>query len=366
MLDFPNIMHLFFPYFGSKDYPDGKGLPHVHVAKMMIKNNRKLTVGDHIPYVITEPLQMDDTSKPESKQSTSAAERARHPDEIARSGGILKPDVEWYLTQQILPPVSRLCEPIEGLSQALIAQRLGLDSNKYAQNRSFGNDELNDDEVVNYVPEFLKSDKERFSDVKKLSLTCFSCGVESEFPGLLYMRKENDNDTGIVCGGFECTNSKCQRPQYWGEATPYACMARLMNSMTMLMRGRLQDYYGGVIKCDDPACGLETRQLSVNGGVCLNRGCNGTMAAMATERAIQTQLKYFECLFDVDHVTKQLVDNNNKIGSTQKELSSMVARTDKIMADELCKISNRNMEECSYNWIPPSFWQNFEKGQNLQ
>ena len=56
MLDFPNIMHLFFPYFGSKDYPDGKGLPHVHVAKMMIKNNRKLTVGDHIPYVITEPV----------------------------------------------------------------------------------------------------------------------------------------------------------------------------------------------------------------------------------------------------------------------------------------------------------------------
>jgi hypothetical protein len=54
-------------------------------------------------------------------------QRTRHPDEIKRSGGILKPDVEWYLTQQILPSVSRLCEPIDGLSQGQIAQRLGLE-----------------------------------------------------------------------------------------------------------------------------------------------------------------------------------------------------------------------------------------------
>mmetsp|Transcript_36596 Transcript_36596/g.40877 ORF Transcript_36596/g.40877 Transcript_36596/m.40877 type:complete len:1641 (-) Transcript_36596:110-5032(-) len=339
-----------------KDYPDGKGLPHVHVAKMMIKNNRKLTVGDHIPYVITKPIETD-TVDTDSMKSKSATERARHPDEIARSGGILEPDVEWYLTQQILPPVSRLCEPIEGLSQGLIAQRLGLDSAKFTQRPSFGDEELNDDEVVNYVPESFKTDTERFGDVKKISLVCSACGVESEFPGLLYLRKENDNDAGTLCGGFQCVNTDCQRPQYWGEATPYACMARIMNSMTMLMRERLQAYYEGVVKCDDPACGLESRQLSVNGGVCLNRGCNGRMTSMVSERAVQTQLKYFECLFNVGHVTKQLVDNNNNSGSSQKELASMIARTDKMMANELCRISKENIEECSYNWIAPSFWQ---------
>lgn len=36
-------------------------------------------------------------------------------------------DVEWYLTQQILPPIARLCEPIEGTSLAILAERLGLD-----------------------------------------------------------------------------------------------------------------------------------------------------------------------------------------------------------------------------------------------
>ena len=338
------------------DYPDGKALPHVHVAKMMIKNNRRLTVGDHIPYVICEPLETDAENKDAKSASKSAAERARHPDEIIRSGGVLKPDIEWYLTQQILPPVSRLCEPIEGLSQSLIAQRLGLNASKYVQHRSYADGEINDEDLVNYVPESFKTDKERFGDVKKLSVTCSSCGVATVFPGVLYLRKENDSDTGTLSGGFHCPNPDCQRPKYWGEATPFGCMASIMNSMSLLMREQLKVYYEGSVKCDDPACGLETRQLSVNGGVCLARGCNGSMTSMVSERSIQTQLKYFECLFDVDHVTKQLVDGKQNFGSNQKELVSMIARTDKMMARELCKISRENMAECSYNWIAPSFW----------
>lgn len=323
---------------------------------MMIKNNRRLTVGDHIPYVICEPLESETDGNTNSKASKSAAERARHPDEIARSGGMLKPDVEWYLTQQILPPVSRLCEPIEGLSQGLIAQRLGLNASKYTQHRS-GDGELNDDELVNYVPESFKSDKERFGDVEKLCITCSSCGVANEFPGLLYLRKESDGDAGTLSGGFRCTNQDCNHPQYWGETTPFACMARIMNGVNLLMRKQLQSYYSGCCKCDDPACGLETRQLSVNGGVCLARGCNGRMISMVTERSLQTQLKYFECLFNVDHVTQQLVNNKQNFGSNQKELGKMISRTDKMMARELCKMSKENMSECSYNWIAPSFWQ---------
>jgi DNA polymerase alpha subunit A len=32
------------------DYPDAKSQPHVHVAKMMLKENRPVNTGDHIPY----------------------------------------------------------------------------------------------------------------------------------------------------------------------------------------------------------------------------------------------------------------------------------------------------------------------------
>ena len=39
-------------------------------------------------------------------------------------------DFEWYLGNQILPPISRLCEPIEGTSAAEMSVRLGLDASK--------------------------------------------------------------------------------------------------------------------------------------------------------------------------------------------------------------------------------------------
>lgn len=331
------------------DYPDGNSLPHVHVAKMMLKNNKTMTVGDHIPYIITQPLEHDEKN---SKLSKNSAERARHPDEIERSAGVLKPDVEWYLTQQILPPISRLCEPIEGLSAGLIAERLGLDSSKYNTRTSFGDDEFNEDHLVNYVPESFKSDDERFQGVQKLILKCSSCDVENEFPGVLYATSD---DVTTLKGGFQCVNPVCHRPQYWGENTPYECMARIMNAMTLLVRNQTEEYYKCVIKCDDPACGLETRQLSVNGAVCMNRGCNGRMNSIFKERTLQTQLKYLECLFDVDHVCQQLA--SKKVYGTETELSKFVSKHDTAIAGELCKFAKASVEDCAYNWISPSFWQ---------
>jgi DNA polymerase alpha subunit A len=214
---------------------------------------------------------------------------------------------------------------------------------------------LNDDNLVNYIPESFKTDDERFQGVRKLNLTCSACGVESEFPGILYPRKEDGNETGTLGGGFDCVNPACQHPQYWGASSPYEYMARIMNSMSVLVRQQLQDYYQGVIKCDDPACGLETRQLSVNGGVCLNRGCNGRMASMVKERSLQTQLKYFECLFDADHVCQQL-EGKGTYGS-KHDLEKYISKADRVVAGELRRIAKENVEECAYNWIVPSFWQ---------
>lgn len=330
------------------DYPDGKALPHVHVAKMMLKHKRTMTVGDHIPYIITEPLEGDSNS---GKASKTAAERARHPEEISRSNGVLRPDVEWYLTQQILPPVSRLCEPIEGLSAGLIAERLGLDSTKYNQRSSF-EDEFDESKLVNYVPESFKSDEERFQGVQKLMLTCAACGVNSEFPGILHASKD---DVTSLRGGFHCVNPECERPQYWGENTPFECMARILNVMGNLKRENLQEYYKGITKCDDPACGLETRQLSVNGGVCLNRGCNGRMTSLFKERQLQNQLKYLECLFDTDHVCQQLA--SKEVYGTKAELEKYISKHDRAIFKELHRVAKESVDECDYNWISTSMWQ---------
>eukprot|EP00979_Chaetoceros_neogracilis_P002832 scaffold467_cov256-Chaetoceros_neogracile.AAC.1 len=131
-------------------YPDGKSQPHVQVAKMMLKVNRPVNTGDHIPYIITKVIESDDEHKIDSKKK-SAADRARHPEEVKRSQGVLQPDIEWYLSQQILPPISRLCETIDGTSQSIIATKLGLDSSRF--NQKFGsNIDIDDGDLVDYTP----------------------------------------------------------------------------------------------------------------------------------------------------------------------------------------------------------------------
>jgi hypothetical protein len=78
------------------------------------------------------------------------------------------------------------------------------------------------------------------------------------------------------------------------------------------------------------------------------------------ERTIQTQLKYLECLFDKDHVCKQLEAKG--IYGTKNDLEKYISKTDRIMSDELCRIAKENVEECAYNWIAPSFWQDMFGG----
>jgi hypothetical protein len=45
--------------------------------------------------------------------------------QVSKSDGSLRVDVQWYLTQQILPPVARLCENIEGTDLSQLAACLG-------------------------------------------------------------------------------------------------------------------------------------------------------------------------------------------------------------------------------------------------
>jgi DNA polymerase alpha subunit A len=51
-------------------------------------------------------------------------QRAYHVDEL-KTNENLKTDVKYYLSQQIHPVVSRLCDPIEGTDAARIAESLG-------------------------------------------------------------------------------------------------------------------------------------------------------------------------------------------------------------------------------------------------
>ena len=339
------------------DYPDAKSQPHVQVARMMLKNNRPVNTGDHIPYVITAPI--EDESSDEPTKALTVSERARHPEEIARSGGVLKPDVEWYLTQQILPPVSRLCEPIDGTSQQILAERLGLDASRYNHaNQAIAG--LDEDITLDFTPTSSLPDAERFKDVEKLHLYCFACGQENAFPGILHVVRDSVTGTPTVASGMHCPNPDCIRPQFWGGKNLMDVTSRLLCSINIYCRGLMCRYYEGLVRCDEAGCGLETRQLSVAGGLCLRRGCNGRMYSVDTERDIHTHLKYLESIFSVEHACKQL--EKQKTFGTENDIKRSVSIHDVNASEQLHKMAASHLDSSAFNFISPNLWTCFEAG----
>ena len=347
------------------DYPDAKSQPHVQVAKAMLQAGTLVNTGDYIPYIITAPLTDNAaTSERNFKKETAYADRARHPKEVHRSNGKLKPDVDWYLAQQILPPVSRLCEPIEVISNKLIAEKLGLDSSNFRD--SPGGDQAEDELLIEYKPASLDSDEDRFKDVEKLTMYCVGCRTCQEFPGIV--RPMANGEKSIV-SGLVCTNADCPNPSLWGHGSHFECLARMRNTLRIWVYKLLNQYYEGRLQCNEPSCQLTTCQVSVAGGACLRYGCTGRLVpSHPTSRDVQAHLKYLETLFDVQHTQEQLLAHNSAFKQEENDrqkrfdLSRELPMHDKAVFRELHKDALSYLSSNDYNWISSSFWSGlFEK-----
>jgi DNA polymerase alpha subunit A len=88
------------------------------MKKIQGKTDNEL-VNLYIPYIICQG---------EDKQY---AKRAYTPDEVLKSEGSLTIDIDWYLSQQIYPPISRLIEYIEGIDGTFICECFGLNPKKH-------------------------------------------------------------------------------------------------------------------------------------------------------------------------------------------------------------------------------------------
>lgn len=60
--------------------------------------------------------------------SRSLGDRAFSVAEIRSSNGVLRPDVEWYIRNQLLPTLSRLVEPLNDIPRSYLSDCLGLES----------------------------------------------------------------------------------------------------------------------------------------------------------------------------------------------------------------------------------------------
>jgi DNA polymerase alpha subunit A len=193
--------------------------PHVRVAKKLMQQGHTNLVKHFIPYVIC-------------RGEAAAAERSYHPDDVASSAGALNVDVHWYLTQQILPPVLRLCSVIEGTDAGQLAHCLGQDPKKYTTEEAVTTPQVQT--VDRFVTDF--------------KVEC-ECGGHTELA-----------ERPTAC-------STCRRP---------FSVVLISNSVSNMLREASLKYSEGSLACNEPECKAKTRCFDLK--KCPVPGCRGKLA----------------------------------------------------------------------------------------
>ncbi|EAZ62837.2 DNA-directed DNA polymerase alpha Required for mitotic DNA synthesis, premeiotic DNA synthesis, recombination, and full sporulation [Scheffersomyces stipitis CBS 6054] len=266
----------------SKDpnnYPNGKSMPQVQVALKLRSDGKVIKAGSVITYVITAPKSDDDKSSP--------PERARAIHELLGKKTDLKPDANYYLEKQIFAPVERLLERIEGIDMVRVAKCLDIDTKKFILRVK--NSE-NTGEITSL--EASVTDSERFRQASFLVLNC-KCGKQFRFGGIIASR-----DYSVTFNGVTCNSCSYNFP-----------VLKLTAQLEGAIRKHISVYYSGWLVCDDNACGITTRQISVYGKRCIGssglaHGCKGIMRYKYSDKALYNQLLYFNAIFDVDKAKK--------------------------------------------------------------
>jgi len=239
-------------------------------------------VNNFIPYLICNKLKSNDE---EEIIKSGLSGKAYHPDELLSSKGQLEIDIDWYITQQLFPPIQRLIEHIDGISMDFIAQCFGIDAKKHRYTAEIGNGEDKDEAIPSAIlkTETQKCLKDRA--IAKLKLKCIQCGETSEFNGVYQTDKEKTS--GMLCpqkiksASGEMVPCNKQYPEKF-----------IKNRVTLFLRQLLEFYYDGTYVCTEPSCMTKTRQLLYEGR-CVNVGCKGrVMANKFSERTTNDTLRY--------------------------------------------------------------------------
>lgn len=203
----------------------------------------------------------------------------------------------------MLPPIARLCEPIEGTSTSALADRLGLDGAKFSRGAGGGGDD-DGAALVDFVPMAKMDDAEKFKGTEPWTVPCARCGAEAPFRGAVCYALgsaaqgsaaggaaggEGGVRSGLACGGGGGVGG-CGA-ELFGSANPAQCFAKLSNLLSLRVRADVGRYYNHWLMCDDSACLFRTQQQSVVGNVCLRRGCTGRLQPEFGEKALYASLK---------------------------------------------------------------------------
>ncbi|CAL5369484.1 unnamed protein product [Camellia sinensis] len=329
-------------------YPDGKNQPHVEVALRLKRSGYSTgcSAGDTVPYVICCEQGAG------SGTSVGIAQRARHPDELKRDNEKWMIDIDYYLSQQIHPVVSRLCASIQGTSPARLADCLGLDSSKFQSKSSEGvnNDSSN-------LLSCAVDDDERYGGCEPLHLSCPSCSSTFDCPAVFTSVRTliNEKQTDSHAGGESSQN-------FWGNLRCPKCpeegdlgrmsSALIANQVKRQAEGFISAYYKGLMTCDDETCKYTTRSLNLRvigdserGTVCPNYPrCNGHLIRKYTEADLYKQLTYFCHVLDTVRCIDK-VEQNIRI-PVEKELARI-----RPLVDLAASTAQRIRDRCAFGWV---------------
>ncbi|KAH6841139.1 hypothetical protein B0I37DRAFT_331993 [Chaetomium sp. MPI-CAGE-AT-0009] len=317
-----------------KEYPNADSMPQVQVALRELARGKTMRKGDVVSYIITGDSKT--TSEPPAK-------RAYTPQDVLKADSGLTPDVEWYLGKQIFPPVERLCANIVGTSTAQLADNLGLDVRRYANNNTHNSSSGSRDVEIHPLESQIP-DATRFQDCARLSLRCRACKTSAPFEGLL------DSTDRVTPSGVAC-------PHCGSILSTLSVVAQVESAA----RAQTARYYEGWLVCDDAGCGSRTRQISVAGSRCLGprglaRDCQGRMRYEMGEKAVYNQLLYFASLWDVDRAKEKAVaaaaEGGGEGGAGEvRDKVLALAEHNRVRFGTVKGVVDKYLEKCGRQWV---------------
>lgn len=267
-----------------QDYPDKKSLPHVHVALWInSQGGRRVKAGDTISYVICK-----------DGSTLAASQRAYALEQLQKQEG-LSLDTQYYLAHQVHPVVSRICDPIEGIDNVLIATWLGLDPGQFRVQQQHQREEEADGTLGAPVQ---LTDEERYKDCERFTFTCPQCGTDNIYDNVFEGAGLKLEPSLMRCCHIPCGSR------------PIDFAVNISNKLLLDIRRHIKKYYSGWLVCEDQACQNRTRRLPIafsrHGPIC--PACTrATLRPEYSEKALYNQLCFYRFIFDWEHAVNKVL-----------------------------------------------------------
>ncbi|KAF0984136.1 hypothetical protein FDP41_008051 [Naegleria fowleri] len=314
-----------------EQYTDAINHPHVQVALEMRRNGQAVRLHQRIPYVITV--------KKDGSSSSKVAERAVLPDVFIeeQKKGTMDIDYEWYLAQQVFPPVSRLCEYLQQTDNAMLAECLGLEK-KYYRVSSTGDDDNMDEYKI-----LSKQDEDNETEFDGIDLpqsyVCDACSntVKMDLVETLRNTIQSHSNMDISLQTINLLNCPhCQAK---------LSTSKLINTTQLNIRKLQRTYYANELKPSASNYRANISDASTHvvsmqpGGYGVFNGAVVSVKQSFSSQDLQIRLRYLARMFDWNGSVKATFKKIEKEQySSLEKLKAVVQEMQKADIEELNKI----------------------------